>query len=75
MTAFGKALQDARKQCQMSQDQLADTTGLHRTHISLMERGMREPSLDTLVKLSRALGVPPAEMIEWREPGTRMREV
>lgn len=66
---FGNALQAARKQRQLSQDQLAKATGLHRTHISLLERGRREPSLETLVKLCRALNVSPAEAITWHVPG------
>jgi len=68
---FGQALRAARTQRGMSQDQFADATGLHRTHISLLERGLREPNLETLVKLSRALGLAPAEMIQWYRPKRR----
>jgi transcriptional regulator with XRE-family HTH domain len=46
-------------------------TGLHRTHVSLIERGLREPTLDTLVKLCRGLGVTPAQAILWHQPGAR----
>jgi transcriptional regulator with XRE-family HTH domain len=49
----------------MSQDDLADATGLHRTYISMLERDLREPTLDTLVKLCRGLGVAPEEAILW----------
>ncbi len=70
---FGLALRNARKQRNMSQDQFAEATGLHRTHISLIERGLREPNLETLVKLSRGLGVAPAEMIQWHSTGGRRR--
>jgi transcriptional regulator with XRE-family HTH domain len=49
----------------MSQEQLARTTGLHRTHISLLERSQRLPNLETIVKLSRALGIPPGKIVEW----------
>jgi transcriptional regulator with XRE-family HTH domain len=71
IAAFGKALQATRKRRGLSQEQLATTTGLHRTHISLLERGLREPSLDTLVKLCRAIEVSPAEAITWYVPGPR----
>jgi transcriptional regulator with XRE-family HTH domain len=70
---FGVALRNARKQRSMSQDQFAEATGLHRTHISLIERGLREPNLETLVKLSRGLGVAPAEMIQWYSTGGKRR--
>jgi transcriptional regulator with XRE-family HTH domain len=72
-SAFGLALRDARRQRNVSQDQFAEATGLHRTHISLIERGLREPNLDTLVKLSRGLGVTPAEMIQWYAAGSKER--
>jgi transcriptional regulator with XRE-family HTH domain len=68
---FGTGLRDARKQLGISQEQLADRSGLHRTHVSLIERGQREPSLDTLAKLSRGLQIPPATMILWHEPRGR----
>ncbi len=68
---FGAQLRAARKQCEISQEALADQVGLHRTHVSLIERGLREPSLDTLAKLSRGLHIPPATMILWHEPRGR----
>jgi transcriptional regulator with XRE-family HTH domain len=68
---FGKALRAARRERELSQDQLALNAGLHRTHVSLLERGLREPSLDTLVKLCRALDIPPTEAIMWHVPGPR----
>ena len=42
---------------------------MHRTEISVLERGRREPRLRTLIKLSAALKVPLSEFfvgIEWR---------
>jgi transcriptional regulator with XRE-family HTH domain len=68
---FGKALQAARRERELSQEQLALDAGLHYTHVSLLERGLREPSLETLVKLCRALDVSPAEAIMWHMPGPR----
>lgn len=65
MTSFGTAIRKAREQAGLSQNDLATATGLHRTHISLLERGRRHPQLETLVKLSRALDVTPAQMLSW----------
>ena len=62
---FGEAVRAMRRRRGLSQEELADAAGLHRTHISLIERGLREPSLDTLVKLCRGLGVSPAEALMW----------
>lgn len=54
----------ARRKAGLTQEELADRCGLHRTEISLLERGGREPRLGTLVKLAEALGVPPERLCE-----------
>ena len=56
--AFGKALRDVRKEKSYTQETLAFECGLDRTYISLLERGINSPTLDTLVALCRALGIP-----------------
>ncbi len=61
---FGQTLRDARERAGMSQDDFGRATGIHRTHISLLERDVREPRLDTLVRLSRGLSLSPAELLE-----------
>lgn len=52
----------ARRKAGLTQEELADRCGLHRTEISLLERGGREPRLGTLIKLAEALGVPPEKL-------------
>jgi transcriptional regulator with XRE-family HTH domain len=47
----------------MSQEALADAAALHRTHISLIERGMRSVRLETIERLSIALQVQPARLM------------
>mgnify|MGYP002682339960 CR=1 FL=1 len=51
------------------EEELAELTDLHRTYISLLERGLNSPSLRTLVGLSRALGVTLTEMVAAFEQG------
>jgi transcriptional regulator with XRE-family HTH domain len=53
---FGAALRAVREQQGMSQRALADAAGLHRTTLSAIERGRRDPTFVTLVKLRRGLG-------------------
>lgn len=60
---FGKTLAAERRKAGLSQEELGDRAGLHRTEVSLIERGLREPRLETLLKLARGLGVQPAALI------------
>ena len=52
---LGKNLRDHRERVGLSQEELAELCELDRTEISLLERGLRFPRLDTLVRLSRGL--------------------
>ena len=59
---FAVNLRRAREAKAVSQEELGFTCDLHRTEISLLERGGREPRLGTLLKLSQALDVGPEEL-------------
>ncbi|WP_145031324.1 helix-turn-helix domain-containing protein [Caulifigura coniformis] len=61
--AFGEVVRQLRLKRGISQEALADEAGLHRTYISLLERGLRNPSLTVIQQLATALGVRPAQMI------------
>jgi len=68
---FGENLRRCRRRAGLSQEDLGVRAGLHRTAIGLLEKGARTPRIDTLLKLSTALDISPAELIEgitW-EPG------
>jgi transcriptional regulator with XRE-family HTH domain len=52
---LGINLHGHRRRAGLSQEELGEMCGLDRTEISLLERGLRFPRLDTLVKLARAL--------------------
>lgn len=54
---FGKRLQLLRKSKRISQEMLAELTELHPTYISKMERGIVNPSILILRKISRALNI------------------
>ena len=56
---FAANLRQARETAGVSQEELAERIEVHRTEISLLERGGREPRLGTLVKLAMALGTTP----------------
>lgn len=61
---FGQVLRELREENKTSQEKLAELADLDRTYISLLERGLRQPSLTTIFKLSMALGIKPSEMVE-----------
>lgn len=60
---FGEILKYYRINCKFSQQKLAFDSELDRTYISLLERGKRMPTIDTLFKLSKALSILPSEFI------------
>jgi len=68
---FAANLVHARKRAGFSQEELGLRASLHRTEISLLERGTRVPQIDTLIKLAGGLDVAPEELLDgivWR-PG------
>jgi transcriptional regulator with XRE-family HTH domain len=61
--AFGVVLRDLRRERSMSQEALALESQLDRTFISLLERGLRQPSLTTILQLAKPLGISPEQLI------------
>jgi transcriptional regulator with XRE-family HTH domain len=53
--ALGDAIQRLRKEAGLSQEALADLSGVHPTHIGGLERGVRNPSYTTLIRVATAL--------------------
>lgn len=61
--AFGTVLRDCRKAKGLSQEELALQSGYDRAFLSRLERGVRRPSLTTLILLARLLSVPADEFL------------
>ena len=59
---FGATVKARRKQRGLSQEELAERANLHRTYISDVERGARNLSLASIVKIARALSIPCADL-------------
>jgi transcriptional regulator with XRE-family HTH domain len=53
--ALGAAIEQTRKQAGLSQEALSDAADIHITHIGGLERGVRNPSYSTLLRLAGAL--------------------
>jgi len=61
---FATNLRKARQKMEISQEELGYMCDLHRTEISLLERGGREPRMGTIVKLAGSLDTTPNELCE-----------
>ncbi|WP_213194623.1 helix-turn-helix transcriptional regulator [Desulfuromonas sp. AOP6] len=61
--AFGTVLKGKRAEAKLSQEALALQCGLDRTYISLLERGLRQPSLRTLFLICEALRIRPSTLV------------
>lgn len=73
---FAINLRKARQKAKISQEELGFRCDLHRTEISLLERGGREPRLGTIVKLAGSLDVQPEELctgISWSARSQRFQ--
>lgn len=62
-TAFGKILREYRERAGLSQESLADAAELDRTFIGLLERGQRQPTLESLFRIAAALKVAPQTLV------------
>ena len=57
LLAFGQRVQELRKKRNLSQEQLADMAGVHRTYIGMVERAEKNSTLRNIKKIAKALGV------------------
>lgn len=60
---FANRVREERKRQGLSQEQLAEKTGLHRTYIGSVERGERNVSIDNVERIAKALGARPADLL------------
>jgi transcriptional regulator with XRE-family HTH domain len=61
--SFAVVLRKHRNAKKLSMEALATLAGLHQTYVGLIERRLRNPSLDVAHSLAKALGVPFTRMI------------
>lgn len=63
VSAFGLAMKSRRLKLGLSQEDLADRAGLHRTYIGSVERGERNISLQNILSISKALKTSPSRLL------------
>lgn len=62
---LGKKIRSLRVERKWSQEKLGELTGLDRTYISGIERGVRNPSIKNIDKLAKALDIKISELIDF----------
>lgn len=62
LRAFGLAVRARREALGISQEDLADRAGLHRTYLGSVERGERNLAIKNIYAISRALGTTPSKL-------------
>lgn len=55
---IGQRIQEYRKQKNLTQEQLAETTGISQKHLSRIEQGYHNPRFDLIIEIANALNVP-----------------
>ena len=60
---LGEAIRIRRKQAKLSQEKLAEKAELHPVYISAVERGAKTISMDALMRIAKALGVPVRDLV------------
>ena len=61
--AFGHTLRKVRKDAKITQEELALAAGIERNYVSLIERGINQPTIRVIFRLALALDVAPSELI------------
>ena len=61
--ALGNAIRQLRGGLKISQEELADRSGLHRTYLGGIERGERNPSYTNILRIAEALEVSPSKLL------------
>jgi transcriptional regulator with XRE-family HTH domain len=64
---FGEVLRRHRSEKNISQEELAFLSGVDRTFVSRLERGIRQPTITTVIGIGQALGVPAADLVRETE--------
>lgn len=67
VVTFAENVRRLRRESGMSQEELADRAGLHRTYIGMLERAEKNVTIYNIERLSKALGVTPSNLLENRE--------
>ena len=63
LEAFGNRVKEERLKLGISQEELAERAGLHRTYIGMIERAEKNITLVNIEKIAKALGLQPVDLL------------
>lgn len=67
MSALGSNLREARERLGLTQEQVAQRSGVHATEVSRIEAGKRDPQVSTLERLAKAVELGPGQLLERKD--------
>jgi transcriptional regulator with XRE-family HTH domain len=65
LESMGRRIRETRNSQQISQETLADMAGVDRSHMGFIERGKKDIRVSTLLKIARALKMPPGNLLDF----------
>ena len=68
----GPVIQAVREEKGLSQEVVSGLAGIGRTHLSAIERGVRNPTLETFFKIAEALDMPASELMRRIEDAQKL---
>lgn len=68
MGALGANMREARERLGLTQEEVANRSGVHATEVSRMEAGKRDPRVSTLERLAKAVEVTPGQLLDGLPP-------
>jgi len=71
----GDRIRQLRKEQGLSQEKLGDKADLHYTHIGSIERGEKNWSIDTLIKVAKGLNIEVADLFNFPIPPTQAKKI
>lgn len=64
MGDLGANLREARERLGLTQEQVAQRSGVHATEVSRIEAGKRDPQVSTVRRLAKAVDVKPGQLLD-----------
>lgn len=62
-TPLADTIKELRAVAQITQEELAESAGVHRTYVSQLERGLKSPTLEVVFHIAKALNTEPDQLV------------